>query len=118
MQTKVIILVTDRDDDKHGEISVVEDTDKAKRLVETLIEAGFEQERIRVFSGDELTMQVSQRPIVSLASEGHSGEEADVESEKPAQGADVESEKPAQEADGTEATEEDEVRFSSLFRKG
>ena len=126
MQTKVIILVTDRDDDKHGEISVVEDTNKAKRLVETLIEAGFKQERIRVFGGDELNMQVSQRPVVSLASEGNSGEgrlaedrlaEVSLGEERSGEVSDVESEEPAQEADGTEAAEEDEVRFSSLFRK-
>ncbi len=66
MTAKVIILVTDKDDDKHGEISVVDNMGKAERLVETLIEAGFEQERIRVFSGSELEIQVMQRPVVSL----------------------------------------------------
>jgi len=66
MAAKVIILVTDKDDDKHGEISIVDNMGKAERLVETLIEAGFEQERVRVFSGSELEIQVMQRPVVSL----------------------------------------------------
>jgi hypothetical protein len=34
--------------------------------VETLLESGFEQERVRVFGGDELQMQVHHRPVVSL----------------------------------------------------
>jgi len=47
---KIIVLVSDRGDSKHGEVSVLDDPQKAERLVETLLEAGFEPERIRVFS--------------------------------------------------------------------
>jgi hypothetical protein len=31
-----------------------------------LLESGFEQERVRVFGGDELQMQVHHRPVVNL----------------------------------------------------
>jgi hypothetical protein len=43
--------------------------DEATRLVEALIESGFEQERIRIFLGDEMQMEVRHRPVVSLASD-------------------------------------------------
>ncbi len=54
--SKAIVLVADRDDAKHGEITVVDDLRKAERLVETLLEAGFNQERIQVFVGNSLGM--------------------------------------------------------------
>ena len=57
MTTKFIVLVADRDDPKHGE-------------VETLLEAGFERERVRVFTGTEMEAQVSQRPKVELVERG------------------------------------------------
>jgi hypothetical protein len=63
MVTRIIVLVADRDDPKHGEITVLEDRHKAERLVETLLEAGFEQERIRVFAGTALDMQIAHRPM-------------------------------------------------------
>ena len=47
---KIIVLVSDKGDSKHGEISVLNDPQKAERLVETLLEAGFEAERIKVLA--------------------------------------------------------------------
>ena len=70
MTTKFIVLVADRDDPKHGEIVVVDTTAEAERLVETLLEAGFERERVRVFTGSEMEAQVSQRPKVELVERG------------------------------------------------
>ena len=70
MTTKFIVLVADRDDPKHGEIVVVDTTAEAERLVETLLEAGFERERVRVFTGTEMEAQVSQRPKVELVERG------------------------------------------------
>ncbi len=71
---KIIVLVSDRDDSKHGEISVLDDPRKAEQLVETLLEAGFEQERIRVFTGKSGEFQVSHRPVVALTADGEEGE--------------------------------------------
>ena len=66
MDTEVIVLVADRDDPKHGEITVLNNTTEAERLVETLLEAGFGQERIRIFAGAGIDAQVSHRPVVVL----------------------------------------------------
>jgi len=68
MLNKVIVMVSDLDDASHGEINVLDGPEQAARFVETLLESGFEQERVRVFGGDELQMQVHQRPVVSLIS--------------------------------------------------
>jgi hypothetical protein len=68
MSESVMVIVADLDDAKHGEINVVESPQKAARLVETLLEAGFDQGRIRVFSGGEMDMRVRHRPVVALVS--------------------------------------------------
>ena len=68
MSESVMVIVADLDDVKHGEINVVESPQKAARLVETLLEAGFDQGRIRVFSGGEMDMRVRHRPVVALVS--------------------------------------------------
>jgi len=69
MANQIIVLVMDRGDPKHGEITVLDATDKAERLIETLLEAGFEQERIRVFAGNDIPMKVSYRPVVEIPGE-------------------------------------------------
>lgn len=66
MPDRVIVMVCDLDDPKHGEINVLESHQKAVSMVETLLEAGFEQERIRIFNGEEMGMQVVHRPVVAL----------------------------------------------------
>ncbi len=68
MSDRVIVMVSDLDDPKHGELNVVDGHQKAARMVETLLEAGFEQERIRIFNGEEMGMQVAHRPVVALVS--------------------------------------------------
>jgi hypothetical protein len=125
---KIIVLVSDRGDSKHGEISVVDDPHKAEKLVETLLEAGFEQERIRVFAGSQSDFQVSQRPVVALVAEGEegapevaiSGQEADAKEPSPA----AEETEAGDREEGESETEEvaasgettTPVKFSSLFR--
>jgi hypothetical protein len=76
MSESVMVIVADLDDAKHGEINVVESPQKAARLVETLLEAGFEQGRIRVFSGGEMDMRVRHRPVVAFVSGEDSAESA------------------------------------------
>ena len=70
MSNSVIVMISDLDDPKHGELNVIESHQKAARLVETLLESGFDQTRIRIFGGDEMGMQVAHRPVVSLVSGG------------------------------------------------
>ena len=75
MTDQALVIVSDPDDAKHAEINFVESVPKA-RLVETLLEAGFDQTRIRVFVGGEMVMQVRQRPIVTLVDDNESSEPA------------------------------------------
>ncbi len=132
MSENIIVLVTDRGDSKHGEISVVDDPGKAEKLVETLLEAGFEQERIHVFAGRESDFQVSQRPVVALVGEGEEDEPqvsvAREEAAAPEPTPDArETETGDTQGEGTKTSETEEevaataeaaapVKFSSLFR--
>jgi len=125
---KIIVLVSDRGDSKHGEVSVLDDPQKAERLVETLLEAGFEPERIRVFTGRASEFQVSHRPVVALMAEGEEGDaqvRPDVVAEEGAVVAASAEVEPPAEAGGETSEEETvaagaevaaPVRFSSLFR--
>jgi hypothetical protein len=65
------------DEEKRGEISVMDNPHKAARLVETLLEAGFGKERIRVFTGNEMELQVTHRPVVALVENDAPAEEPD-----------------------------------------
>ena len=128
MSEQIIILVSDRGDSKHGEVSVLDDPEKAERLVETLLEAGFEPERIHVFTGRASEFQVSHRPVVALMAEGEEGEpqarpEAPAEEWAPvtakaeaAPQAEADAEAGEEEVVATDAEMAAPVRFSSLFR--
>ena len=109
MTVAIVVLVSDHNDPGRGEITLLDDPRDAERMIEELLEAGYEQERIRVFDALEVEMQVRHRPVVSLFrpqpepafAAGEDGVEAD--------GADGE------EAEGTPFVRNG-VRFSSLFR--
>ena len=68
MTAKVIVFVADSGDQRFGEVRVFSGTGEAERLLETLLEAGYDQQRIHVFSGAEMEARVSQRPVVALVS--------------------------------------------------
>lgn len=70
MSNKLIVMVSDLDDASHGEINVLDGPEQAAELIETLLESGFDQERIRIFGGDEVGMTVRHRPVVQLAIPG------------------------------------------------
>lgn len=127
MPGKMIVLVSDLDDGKHGEITVVENPIKAARLLETLLEAGFEQERIRVFSGAEMEMQVTHRPVVALVGSGQPPEDtAPATKDEPPRKAgeeegDLQETAPRAKAEmleeaGATPFVKDGARFSTLFR--
>ena len=111
MTAKIIVLAADRDDPKHGEIVVVDTTAEAERLVETLLDAGFDRERVRVFTGTEMVAQVSQRPKVELVEWG-------LDEPAPAGGSPAEEEvQPAEALSEAHAAEaENENSSSPLFR--
>lgn len=132
MSDNVIVLVSDLDTGKHGEVNVFESHEEAAHLIESLLESGFEQERIRVFTGSEMEMHVTHRPVVALvggdASSGHVPAESEAEEEEEEAPEDpVEEREPvAARAQSTRAEIKEEVsatpfvkdgvRFSSLFR--
>ena len=107
MSTKVIVMVSDRDNAKRGEITVADNPRTAAHLVETLLEAGFQQEQIKLYSGDETEMRISSRPIVALV-DGSS---------TPTAPKSVEPDETAEKSADEEATPfvKNGVRFSSLF---
>jgi hypothetical protein len=131
MSETYIVMVADREDSKHGEISVTEDAEAAERLVETLLEAGFEPSRIRVFSGRASEFAISHRPVVALVGDEDAPAEATT---APVFAAEPATERAAEETVGTPvetvtaaeeqpveqeavaAAAEGPVRFSSLFR--
>ena len=71
MSDRFVLLVSDENDRKHGEISVLDTAQETERLVETLLEAGFDQERIRVLTGSEAEFVTTYRPVVSSADEAN-----------------------------------------------
>ena len=71
MSDKFALVVSDESDRKHGEISVLDTAHETERLVETLLEAGFDQERIRVFTGSEAEFVTTSRPVVSFCGEAN-----------------------------------------------
>lgn len=123
MLNEMIVLVSDLDDASHGEINVLDGPVQAARFVETLLESGLEQERVRVFGGDELQIQIHQRPVVSLipsaggwqevaqADESAAGQAPEASPEQePAAPSQAATNRPAQ------PFERNGVRFSSQFR--
>jgi hypothetical protein len=116
MSAKVIVIVCDRENAKRGEVTVVENPRTAAHLVETLLEAGFEQGRIRLFSGEATEMRVTSRPVVSLVDEQAEPAAGPALVEAPSRPRET----TAEQASAEEVTPfvKDGVRFSSLFRAG
>jgi hypothetical protein len=125
VQMPVIVMVSDREDGRRGEITVADDPRTAAHLVETLLEAGFEQDRIKLFSGAETEIRVSSRPVVALVEDEAL---APVRSRPAAEEAPSRSHVEAEQQLAAPREEEwkseveltpwvkDGVRFSSLFR--
>ena len=61
-----VLVVSDESDGKQGEISVLDTAHETERLVETLLESGIDQNRIRVFAGAESEYETTYRPVVNL----------------------------------------------------
>jgi hypothetical protein len=100
MSDKFVLMVSDEEEDKHGEITLLETADEAERLIETLLEAGYDRERMHVFSGAEAEFETTYRPVVSIG-DGEVAAEAQPE--------------PVQAGNGN-GRSASSVRVSSLFR--
>ena len=66
MSEEFVLVVSDESDGKQGEISVLDTAHVTERLVETLLESGIDQNRIRVFAGAESEYETTYRPVVNL----------------------------------------------------
>ena len=69
MAANTIVMVLDADDQKRGEMHVLGTSHEAERLVESLLESGLPQDRLRVFSADLMQMTVVSKPIVSFTAQ-------------------------------------------------
>lgn len=128
MSDGMIVLVSELDDATHGEIHVFDGPDEAAKLVETLLESGFGRERLRVFAANELSVQVTHRPVVSLVSSEArvKVEEDEQPADSPAAAEEEPAPKPMRRAPAMPQAEpvavdsppffKDGMRFSSLFR--
>ncbi len=69
MAEEFVLVVSDDSDARHGEISTLDTAHEVERRVETLLETGIDQNRIRVFAGAEAGFETTYRPVVSLFDE-------------------------------------------------
>ncbi len=67
LDTKVIVITEDLNDSERRDVAILNGTVEAERLIETLLRAGVTQERIQVFIGAEVEMEVTRQPVVTLA---------------------------------------------------
>lgn len=125
MSSTVIVVVADLDNSAHGEINVLETEEEAAQLVETLIESGYDQGRVRVFAAAELEIQVYHRPVVALTTAAAAdtaeqpeipgaGEEADQPKDAPVASAELAATLLSTEA-ACEPFMRNGVRFSTQF---
>jgi len=111
MASRYLLFLADDEARERGEISFFDDAGEATGHAESLLEAGYEQDRIRIFGSDEMEIYVTQKPVVSFAGPDNSTNDL--------AGAPTNAEdNGASEAKGDVAGVKDGVRLSSLFKKG
>lgn len=69
MSTKMIVLVDDKETEGSTEITVVDTAEQAERLVETVLEAGYAAQRVRIFAATQNEFVTTYRPVVSFVAE-------------------------------------------------
>jgi hypothetical protein len=67
---QIIVVVSDRASGKRGRgrISAFDHAPEAAAFVENLLADGFDQRRIRVFTGSDMAIKLDYRPVVSVLS--------------------------------------------------
>lgn len=111
MASRYLLFLADEKDRERGGISFFDDAKEAAGHAESLLEAGYEQDRIRIFSSDEMDVEVTHKPVVSLTG-------ADREASQPSE-ATVSPEAESDDDDDEKsevAGVKDGVRLSSLFK--
>jgi hypothetical protein len=67
---RIIVAVKDVGEDSLGQASLIDDRERAARIVESLVEHGVEPEAVRALGARELPFKVSYRWVVELAEKG------------------------------------------------
>ncbi len=115
-----VVVVSDESDGKQGEISVLDTANETVRLVETLLESGIDENRIRVFAGAESEFETTYRPVVNLFDEPSESAELDRPFSNKARLEATEvravAEREAVQAHSGNGNSQGSVRPSSLFR--
>ena len=117
MTAQFLVVLVDDKDPERGEFRLVDGPADVARYVETLLEAGYGQERVRVFEAAEIHLEVNYRPVVSL---GADCAPAAVPASAPPQTDEPVEDEDEQQAESDDANEaqgmRNGVRFSELFR--
>ncbi len=61
-----MVIVADTDEETSGDIAFFGSAEESAAHVESLLEAGYQQERIGVFGIEKLTTHVRHRPVVTI----------------------------------------------------
>ena len=110
MADEFLVFVADEEAQERGDIRFFTDATAAAGHAESLLEAGYDQSRIRVFSAKEMDVHVTHRPVVSFVGGADNGASQDSEAPEKTPADDDEGE-------GEMAGVKDGIRLSSLFKK-
>jgi hypothetical protein len=114
-----MVLLSEEQDAARGEIKFLSTPADVAHYIESLLEGGFARESIRVFHGNEIELEISYRPVVSLAASDDStapqGDDQMSSAPPEPQNGDVPADAEAAEGDEAQGVRNG-VRFSELFR--
>ena len=112
MADEYLVFVADEEAQERGDVRFFTNAADAASHAESLLEAGYDQSRIRVFAFREMDLHVTHRPVVSLAdgTESDTSQVSEVPESIAGEAADDD------EGDGEVAGVKDGVRLSSLFK--
>jgi hypothetical protein len=66
MNGKFLLIVSDDNDGNHAEVATLDTATEIERRIESLLAAGFDADRIQVFTGGQTGVKVTQQPVVHL----------------------------------------------------
>lgn len=114
MASRYLLFLADEKERERGDISFFDDAQEAAGHAESLLEAGYEQDRIRIFNSDEMDVQVTHKPVVSLTgADGVASETSEAGASPEADSDDDGDDDGKSEVAGVK----DGVRLSSLFKR-
>jgi hypothetical protein len=115
MSDRYLVFLADEDSAERGDLTSFEDAGEAAQRAESLLEAGYEQDRIRIFNASEMDVHVTHRPVVSLVNGEAGAGEPDDDSASNEREATAFDEGDG-DGEGEVAGVKDGVRLSSMFK--